>query len=57
MKYVIKKGFEYVTPAGSAKSYTKFLQNARLFDNIQQAEEHACENERVVPIEEEFGQG
>lgn len=57
MKYVIKKDNSYVTPAGSAKSYTNFLQKARLFDSIEEAKKQACNNEKVVSLEFEFGQG
>lgn len=54
MKYVIKRtdqGGGYVAPAGSKKSYTRDIMNARRFDTKEEAEADRCEgNERVCPL-------
>ena len=48
MGYVIMRGGKYVTPRGSFKSYTSSLQNARIYDTKEQAENDKCENELVI---------
>jgi hypothetical protein len=57
MPYVIKNGHRYVTPPGSYRSYTPYLQNARKFDTREQAEREACGNESVVDALNEIGGG
>jgi hypothetical protein len=55
--YVIKRSPDgaYVAPAGLKSSYTRVLQNARIFHTRESAERDRCpENEYVVPVEEEL---
>ncbi len=53
--YVIKRGEQYVMPAGSARSYTTKLQNARVFVSRAAAERECCEDEVVVSVAAEMG--
>lgn len=55
-KFVIIRNEEavFVTNPGSKRSYTKLLQEARLFDTRTSAEKECCGNERVVALEEAF---
>jgi hypothetical protein len=55
--YVIKRGNEYVAPAGSHKSYTKKLENARTFPTRAAAEADACGNESVHAVSDLVGRG
>lgn len=50
MKWVIMLGNKYVTPPGSERSYTLYLERARLFDTVEAAERERCGNERVVEV-------
>lgn len=53
--YVIKRGDGwYVTPEGCERSYTKLLQQARVFDTFEEAERERCGNEQIVPITQEL---
>lgn len=55
--YVIKRRPDgaYVAPSGSKSSYTRVLQNARVFATKEAAEGNRCpENEYVVPVEDEL---
>jgi hypothetical protein len=55
MKYVIKRGNLYVSRPGSQHSYTKFLQEARIFSSREEAEKHTCpDNERIVSVDSEL---
>jgi hypothetical protein len=60
MNYVIQRtdqGGGYVTPPGSAKSYTRNLAKARKFTTRDEANGNRCvENEVVRTVEEEMGQ-
>jgi hypothetical protein len=50
---IVRNDGKFVTPPGSAGSYTVFLQLARTFPTREAAERELCpENERVVPVEE-----
>lgn len=54
--YVIKNTDtnKYVTPPGSNKSYTRFLQFARIFGSYERAKSECCGNEIVIPIDHEL---
>jgi hypothetical protein len=55
MPYVIQnvETGKYVSPLGSARSYTSKLKNARRFDTKEQAiQSGVCLNERIIPIGE-----
>lgn len=39
---------KYVAPAGSERSFTKFLQKARIFPSKQAAASECCGNERPL---------
>jgi hypothetical protein len=42
----------FVAPSGSASSYTRALQDARVFASREQAERERCGNERVMRLED-----
>lgn len=52
--YVLQRTSDgaYVAPPGSAASYTRSLQYARVFYTREQAQRDACGNERVLSIDE-----
>ncbi len=55
MSYVIKRtdqGGGWVTPAGSAASYTHRLQDARTFSTKEAAEHERCPENEVVLVRE-----
>lgn len=54
--YVIQReDGAYVTNPGSERSYSKFLQDARLFDTREQAEREVCPgNERILDMGQAF---
>ena len=56
--YVVKNidTGKYVTPPGSNKAYTKFLQFARIYGSYDRAKSDCCGNEIVIPIENELNQ-
>lgn len=54
--YVIKRGAEYVARPGSARSYTRRLEHARIYPTREAANTDRCpENETVLPLAECFG--
>lgn len=57
MKYVLRRAGDnsYVTPAGSAKSYTKDVTKARIFTTREEAVREQCENETIVNLDSLFG--
>ena len=44
-------GYEYVSKPGSEKSYTRLLQNARVFSSEAEARANKCGNETVLSVE------
>ncbi len=56
MKCVLKRieDGKYVTPPGSARSYTDRLQHARVYSSPEEAERERCGNETIVPVEDAF---
>lgn len=50
--YVIMRGTEFVSPFGSARSYTKHLQEAMVFPDRHEALRHKCANEQVVSVQQ-----
>lgn len=54
MSYILKNIHTgcWVTPSGSARSYTNKLQNARIFHTREAAERERCGNERIQTVEE-----
>jgi hypothetical protein len=43
---------QFVTPPGSQRSYTNSLQSARIFPTREAAQQDACGNETVVPLDQ-----
>lgn len=48
---IMTESGKFVTPPGSARSYTTDLTKARTFRTSGAAHREACENERVMDIE------
>lgn len=48
---IVTASGKFVTPPGSARSYTTDLTKARTFQTRAAAQRQACENERVMDIE------
>ena len=53
--FVIKRGHEYVAKPGGKRSFTKKLQEARVFPLWEMALHHKCSNEIISTVEEEMG--
>ena len=51
----LDQGKGWVAPAGSKKSYTGMLQNARVYGTREEAAADACENEQVQTVEWAMG--
>jgi hypothetical protein len=47
---VIREDGRYVARPGSEHSYTRRLQNARVYDTRPEADRDCCSNERVVSV-------
>ena len=54
---IMRDDGKYVTKPGSAHSYTKLLQEARVFSTQGEADRECCGNERVLPLMEAFTTG
>ena len=54
MMYVIRRNEDgkYVTKPESKHTYTRRLEDARVFRSREAAEWHACGNEQVMTVEE-----
>ena len=51
MYVIVRDDGLFVARPGCKSSYTKFLQHARLFDSVAQAEQEQCpENEHVASM-------
>lgn len=49
--WVILRGQEYVAREGSAKSYTRSLEDARKFASKDEADRHRCGNETAHSVD------
>ncbi len=51
MYVIVRDDGKFVTPPGSAHSYTGKLQEAQVYTTKGEAERNACvDNERVIPL-------
>ena len=51
---IFREDGAYVAPSGLPSSYTRYLQNARVFRTREQAEKEACGNETVASVDSQI---